>query len=393
MARKKEYLLNQCHQLGIPLSDQEYETANELMVKLREVICSGRDLLPQLAIMKCKDAKIHMDYSQEKPWDTPAMETAFWGDNNIWVEPKLDGIRTKIHLTPTGGRTDSSRLSDVDYAYTEHSENFPHIQAINIHDLYGTVLDGEMLAPVDFIDYDGLKSEGTLTCTNRMVNSGRELSHILQTKYGQVRFVTFDILFLNGKDVRDEPLHRRRVLIENVIQDIYHIYPSTRDWLMTTDVIVRNKMKYFENCLENGLEGVVMKNKNALYQSGKRSNGQWKLKKFWELSGFITGYVPGEGAYTGLVGAVHVSAYGEKGEIFEFGTFSAITMELRQAMTSLDGSLDPSYLKEVVEVRAQEPTKTGRLRHCIFVRFREDLDHYECRIKVSGPNNEDLDQD
>ena len=393
MARKKEYLLNQCHQLGIPLSDQEYETSNELMVKLREVICSGRDLLPQLAIMKCKDAKIHMDYSQEKPWDTPAMETAFWGNNNIWIEPKLDGIRTKLHLTPTGGRTDSSRLSDVDYAYTEHSENFPHIQDINILDIHGTVLDGEMISPVDFINYDGLKSEGYLTCTNRMVNSGVELSHVLQEKYGQVHFVVFDILFLSGRDVRNEPLYKRRRLLEDVIQDIYCSIPSTKNWLYETTVVTRNKMEYFERCLELGMEGVVMKDKCAPYQSGKRSNGQWKLKKFWELSGFITGYVPGEGSYTDLVGAVHVSAYDEKGEIFEFGTFSAITMELRQAMTSLDGSLDPSYLKQVVEVRAQEPTKTGRMRHCIFIRFREDLDHYECRIKVSGSNNEDLDQD
>ena len=380
MARKKSYLVNQCNELGVVYSSGD--TIADLMNRLRDVICKDRDILPQVEVMLCKNAKDFIDYSLEKPWDTPKMHSMFWNNDSYIGEPKLDGIRQKLHLTLTGGRTDTRNPSDVDYAYTENSGNFPHIQRINVPGLYDTILDGEMISPVDFMDFGGVKSEGTLNCTTRMTNSDPDWAKSIQAIYGQVHFVAFDIIKVAGEDMRHLPLWRRRKMLEAVINQIHMSEPETQEWLSVTDLYLEDKMSAFEQCLERGIEGVVLKDKYGLYHSGKRPNCQWKLKKFIELSGFITGALPGEGNFEGLVGAVLVSAYNEAGDIVEFGAFSAFPMELRKRMTAEDGSLNPLYLDQVVDIRAQESTKNNRMRHCVLVRFRPDLLKGDCHIKT-----------
>ena len=86
----------------------------------------------------------------------------------------------------------------------------------------------------------------------------------------------------------------------------------------------------------------------------------------------ITGWTEGEGKYAGLIGSVKVSTY--DGE--ELASVSGMTDEIRRAI-----SADPeAFLGRVCEVQYQNVAKLGRLRHPVFLGFRDDKLPQECGI-------------
>jgi DNA ligase-1 len=71
--------------------------------------------------------------------------------------------------------------------------------------------------------------------------------------------------------------------------------------------IVNNKEEvynFFEEMLEKGEEGLVVKNTNILWKHGTSRDGMIKLKDFKDCDLIITGYLPGEDMYTGGIGAL-----------------------------------------------------------------------------------------
>jgi bifunctional non-homologous end joining protein LigD len=149
---------------------------------------------------------------------------------------------------------------------------------------------------------------------------------------------------------------------------------------VTAIELVPSLLEKFENVVNEGLEGLMFKEISGLYGIGKRSGTWLKLKRFESVEGFITGYLPGSNAWTGLVGALLVSAYLPNGELFEFAAVSGFDFELRKAMTADDGSLREGYLGLVVEIRGQERSKSRRYRHAVLYRWRSDRTPESCFI-------------
>ena len=78
-------------------------------------------------------------------------------------------------------------------------------------------------------------------------------------------FVAFDLLAAAGHDIRDQPLHVRRQLLEELAKDwtdVLELSPATTD--------PETAKRWFEELPATGVEGLVIKGKSQPYEGGQR---------------------------------------------------------------------------------------------------------------------------
>ena len=395
MSRTKEYLISEANSLGIELIGNEHTA--DIMNLIRDIKLDGQDLIKdQISPMNAKDTKEFFSDDAVVPWSSSSMHANVWNNRNLIAETKFDEIRLKAHLVGGGQyRFDSRGRSDVSYEYSELTANLPQFQQISYDSHFkDTILDGELLMPVDTVDTGAVVTQGTLTTTMAVTGSGPEKAIPLQRKYGWARLHVFDVIKLAGVWMTDKTWLERRILLEKIAQKLDNPYldisvvftdnPQTHARLLDAGVatieLVPSLLEKFENVVNEGLEGLMFKEIDGMYEIGKRSKTWRKLKRFESVEGFIIGSIPGSNAWEGLVGALRVAAYLPSGDLFEFAAVSGFDLELRKQMTAEDGSLLQDYLGLVVEIRGQERGKNRRYRHAILYRWRPDRTSESCYI-------------
>ena len=109
-----------------------------------------------------------------------------------------------------------------------------------------------------------------------------------------VIFYAFDLLYLDGYDLRGVPWSLRRQYLEEGLQ--------ASSWVRISQTIEGDGLAFYELVKERGLEGIVAKRKAAPY-SGKRSSDWIKIKTRHEIEAFIGGVTAPEGgrAYFGAL--------------------------------------------------------------------------------------------
>jgi bifunctional non-homologous end joining protein LigD len=131
-----------------------------------------------------------------------------------------------------------------------------------------TVVDGEIVALDD---------------------SGRPSFNLLQNyasrEYTLV-FYLFDLLILEGNDVRNEPREARRKLLSA------RVMPRLAEPVRFSETIQASASELLRAVREQGLEGVVAKRLDTSYQSGKRSGAWVKMRVNRGQELVIGGYVP-----------------------------------------------------------------------------------------------------
>jgi bifunctional non-homologous end joining protein LigD len=110
--------------------------------------------------------------------------------------------------------------------------------------------------------------DGEIVCLD---DEGRSQFKTLLFKRGEPVFAVFDILWLNGVDVRPKPLRRRKHLLAEVI-------PSTGQRLLRVDHVEGQGVELFELACARDLEGVVGKWAAGVYGSDGRTTSWVKVK-------------------------------------------------------------------------------------------------------------------
>jgi ATP-dependent DNA ligase len=113
--------------------------------------------------------------------------------------------------------------------------------------------------------------------------------HLLQNsanhEYSLV-FYLFDLLILAGEDLRNQPLEvRRKLLQRRVMSQLAEPIPFSETIEVSAADLVRAVR-------EQGLEGVIAKRRDSLYQAGKRSGAWIKMRVNQGQELVIGGYVP-----------------------------------------------------------------------------------------------------
>ncbi len=247
------------------------------------------------------------------------------------AEIKLDGYRA----ISENGRFYSRLGNDL-------TDKLPHLRLPD-----NMVLDGELLF--------GKNSSDVTTVLGCKATKSLQLQ-----ESEKVRFVVFDILELDGKDLTLLPWEDRR---EQLGQAYWKLSAAIRQYVELSAVFVhpQNAITWAE---ESGAEGVMLKNIHEEYYPGKRPEGVWyKVKKHDTADVKITGFTPGKGKFAGLIGSIEF--VDEKGNT---GSCGGMTDDERK----LFSFNSYEFVGQTIEIGYMERTKAGGYRHPVFKGLRSD---------------------
>jgi bifunctional non-homologous end joining protein LigD len=237
------------------------------------------------------------------------------------------------------------------------------------------VLDGEVLA----VDEQGRASFQSLQSRMGLAHSPARAARLAARD--PVHLVVFDVLHLAGRPLLRLPWARRRARLEDLALHGPH-------W-STPAALVGHGEQALRATREHGLEGLVCKRLDSVYEPGVRSRAWIKIRNMTGVDVLVGGWLPGRGRLTGLPGAVLVGqrAAGRLRYVGGVGTgWSEAEREqlaglLRAAETDVC-PFDPVprapgarwvVPRLVGEVRYSTRTREGMLRQPSWLRLRPDL--------------------
>lgn len=367
MSRSLEDLRSECNKLGISWSHADSKAG--LVNKLRARLAAWAADIPDP--MKAKNLQDLVEPASPRPY--AAFRPYF--DKTYVAEPKFDGARMMMILGSTENMVVSPRRSVKTFAATSRTDNFPHFRDAVVPTLAGTILDGELLAPSPKLPTKGGFTDSILNASVALVNQGAAGAVSIQQRYGLARFYAFDVTMMLGEDIKGADYDERREVLEVVVAELRNRYPSLPIELVNQYPVTEGVIAA---AIEDGYEGVVIKNRHTTYRPGSRSGGWYKVKQLSTADGFITGWETGKGSNAGKVGSVEVSVYRD-GDIIAVAQVGNLTDELRDLMTSPSGSLRAEWYRQVLEFAGQGITKGGKVRHPRLVRLRPDKSPLDCQ--------------
>lgn len=287
-------------------------------------------------------------------------------DSEWQFELKLDGYRTlaylqkgNVNLRSRNNNSFNKKFEPIYEALTEWTVN--------------AVVDGEIVV----LNEDGVPDFSGIQLWDKK-------------KLGQLVYYVFDLLWLEGRDLTQEPLHRRRDILKQIMPE--------GGVVRFSDHIDEIGIDFFELAKKNKLEGIIAKKKDAPYFPDSRSKNWLKIKAEQRHEAVICGYTrkkDSDRTFSSLVLGIY--EHGELKFIGQTGTgfTAALQNELMKRMKPLVTKKvpfmtepvttdNPVWLKPflVCEVKYTELTKEGIMRHASFQGLREDKAAFELNPEV-----------
>jgi DNA ligase-1 len=224
------------------------------------------------------------------------------------VEPKFDGFRCQVHKDGDKIKIFSRNLEDF-------TGSFPDLVKGSLEEIKAksVILEGEAIAfnPVtnEFLPFQ----ETTKRRRKYGVDEAAEKSPL--------KLFCFDLLYLNGKDITKFPYQERREKLKEIIRDDSATVMEAVGKIAHT---ANELTSQFEEAISEGLEGVMIKKLDSVYQAGARNFNWIKFKRMvgGELSDTVDcvllGYLYGTGKRTSFgVGGLLVGIYNPDEDRFE----------------------------------------------------------------------------
>ena len=300
-------------------------------------------------------------------------------------EPKWDGFRA-LAWGPSDAagevRLDSRNRKPLLRYFPELT---PALEALPS----GSVVDAEILVVLDDVTQFDALQQRIHPAASRVTMLSQETP---------ARLVAFDLLALDGEDLREQPFSERRsrllALLER-LDDRWRLTPSTED--------AGEARRWFDEFEAAGCDGLVAKRLSQRYVEGKRE--MLKIKHRRSVDAVVGGYrVHKEGD---RLGSLLLGLYDEAGQLHFVGHSSGFSDEQRFALLAQfsklatgesfgdearrpgaesrwahdrDTAWVPVQPTVVIEISYDQIT-AGRFRHATrFLRFRPDKDPEECTL-------------
>jgi len=338
-----------------------------LLIKERDEFADDRDITEDVGSV-LSDAVLPLDKKKSRkkadkggdpmPHDVrPMLATLVDApfDREGWIfETKWDGYRAiaevkdgRVHLYSRNQRAFTDLYTPVVAAL----KDIPH----------RAVLDGEIIA----------------------LKEGRADFHTLQQykdNAAPLRYMLFDLLYLDGHDLRTVPLVERKKLLRDLI--------PRSDVLGYSEHRERYGTQLFDEIRKKGVEGIVAKDGKSPYREGRRTEEWLKIKSVQEQEAIIVGYTEPRGSRK-LIGALVLAAY-DNGELRYIGhsgggftdrelkNLHTMLSKIRKGRSPLRDKVsvnspitwvEPRY---VCQIKFSEWTPSMSMRHPIFVGMRSD---------------------
>ncbi|HZI41464.1 MAG TPA: DNA ligase D [Gemmatimonadaceae bacterium] len=327
-----------------------------------------------------------VDIAAVKPMLAESQDRAFTRDGWLF-ELKLDGYRLIA-----GKHHGEARL--LTRNGNDYTDVFPEVaRAIKALPIDNVILDGEVVV----LDEQGIPR------FSRLQQRGR-LTSPLDVRRAAVElpatFYAFDLLALDGFDLRPLPLVRRKELLKEAVPSLGPV--------RALDHIEREGEAFLEQVARLGLEGIIAKDATAPYRGGRTE--KWiKIKREPTSDFVVVGYTQPKGSRSHL-GALQLADYvggtlvyaGRVGTGFDEKMLTTLDAELAAIVRDtppctgpiVNGTTMPTVPDaktttwveplQVVEVQFREWTPDGLLRHSKFLRLRPDKPPRDCVREENG---------
>lgn len=290
--------------------------------------------------------------------------------SNTAVEWKFDGSRVQIHWGNGILKIYSRKLENVTNALPEIVEEVKK----NVKE--GVILDGEVIAVKD----------GRPMPFQHVLRRFRRKHDVLKmVEKIPLQLYVFDVLYANG-EVIDMPLKERR----NILKE----YVNESERLKIAEQIITDEKgtieRIFNEAVNAGHEGVMLKNPSSPYIPGKRGKHWLKLKSVMEtLDLVVVGGEWGEGKRSHLISSYELACLDTTGKLLKVGRVATgftdedleeLTEIFKQIIVYRHGKIVEFLPKYVFEVAYQEIQKSPKyesgyaLRFPRFIRLRDDKD-------------------
>ncbi|MGG6460295.1 MAG: DNA ligase D, partial [Candidatus Eiseniibacteriota bacterium] len=312
------------------------------------------------------------------------VEKAF--DSNEWVfEIKWDGVRAITYIHNELIRIESRNGNNITKKYPDIYSALKNMDVAK----HSIVLDGEIVV----LDEKGLPNFQDHQL--RMNVSNQREIEVLAKKI-PATFYVFDILHLDGKDLRSLAYMERRKLLSEIL------FPN--NFVKISDYIEDNGSQMLKHTLEFNLEGIVAKRKSGRYRVGVRSHDWLKIKNTKSQDCVIIGYTKGEGNRAQGFGSLLLAVYDSRSKEYRFvghvgtGFNFQLVREIYEKLQTIRTDRSPVksipyknretvWVKPVLvaEVKFADWTEEDIMRAPVFLRFRIDKSPEECVLEADQP--------
>src|SRR3954463_5447335 len=279
---------------------------------------------------------------------------------NEWVyEVKTDGYRAQVHLRDKR----ATIYSRSGYDWTD--EFAPIAKAASKLKVREAIIDGEatVLGNTGLPDFQALRRELGNPESKRLI------------------YHAFDLLYLNGRDLRRAPLLQRKEALKSMLED----GPPA---LVYVDFLEADGARVFEHACRMGLEGIVAKRVDAPYRSGRQDS--WIKLKCTKSDTFpIVAFVEKLGARPRKIASLYVGRWDGDRLVYagkaRSGYTEAVAREFRERLDPLIRKTTPlavpvkkpkaTWVEPRVdaEIEYSAVTDDGLLRAAVFKGLRDDL--------------------
>ncbi|HSF54046.1 MAG TPA: DNA ligase D [Algoriphagus sp.] len=332
------------------------------------------------------DANLHLEKSAEEAEPTELslksqispMLASMSKDLNFkksWIyEIKWDGYRAICNHDTSKETTLYSR-NGISFS-NRYPKLFDQLKQIP----QSAILDGEIVA---------LDKEG--------VSKFQWLQHYDDDPKGDLVYMVFDLLYLDGHSIIHLPLTERKELLATLIEDIPQIRLS--------DHVVGKGEALFEEIKERGLEGIIGKKADSRYYPGSRTENWLKFKTQNSMETIICGYTTSENRpfgslILGMTKNDKLTYIGNCGTGFSGSLQKELLSKfkkLEQAKSPFNEKIklagrEPNWLKPelIAEVTFAEWTDTGRLRHPVFKTLRDEKAPQKLRVESIETSSKEI---
>ena len=269
-----------------------------------------------------------------------------------WIhEIKFDGYRVQVHLANETAKIFTRRGHDWTHRFKKGAHDAWRIKASS------AVVDGEIVVPA---------ADGT---TDFSV-----LQNELKGKSTSIVLVAFDLLYLNGRDLRKLPLIQRKAELRKIVDGT--------DVQFSESFEIEGREMFAHAC-KLGLEGVVSKVRDAPYPKGRTNDWLKKTcvqRETLTIAGFALDQGKWDGIYVGRLKGGDLIYAGKVDHGFDKTSAAHLQKRLKPLIRKTQPYakriahkgiwVEPKLLAEI-EYRAK--SAEGKVRHPFFRGLREDL--------------------
>ncbi len=283
-------------------------------------------------------------------------------DGDAWLsEIKLDGYRIVCHVDNGKAALLSRRRQDWTSRFPDVAQDAAELPVSQ------AILDGEVVVYLP----DGRSSFQALQNTMNEEHAGR------------LTYVVFDLLYLDGYDLREAALEDRKRILAEIVK------PSTNRSLEYLEHVIGDAEPFYRECCKHGLEGAISKLRRQPYRGGRGAD--WLKSKCLLRQEFVIGGYTDSNSKRRPFGALLVGYHDKAGKLVYAGRVGTgwqdrTMVELSKQLRPLTQKVSPfgagiahrngktHWVRPelVAEIAFTQWTRDGRLRQPSFQGLRED---------------------